>query len=370
MVGRNAFGKACARAGQRAEILAATERFGALWLDDVRRHWCAGDASACSHVVGELVRAELCLVRRSREDARRKYLVVRPEGIAFLENRGYAVRGYPGSRYPSVHAERLADRARLLLELVSAGIPETWVLVGDEMRTLLRLPRNRSLVAAVRNADRTAVLLASPIPWRKLLAHLFDTASHIHLWVVLVESMGTWGKMVREWLDRRPTRRVWVPRPGEAALLLREYLTDPGSWEARLRQVLSPPARHTRSNPPLTIPGFELVTPRQRGSLVQTLCILDGRFCSLHDFRPMPVDLLANRLAMTEEDLQRGLEVSGIVGLVSDEKQAQQLARVLGWSRRFAYLWLGNGRACLWTVEGERLIARWAQPVEGQYLQK
>jgi hypothetical protein len=78
------------------------------------------------------------------------------------------------------------------------------------------------------------------------------------------------------------------------------------------------------------------------------------------------VDLLANRLAMTEEDLQRGLEVSGIVGLVSDEKQAQQLARALGWSRRFAYLWVGDGRACLWTVEGERLVPRWAQPgVEG-----
>jgi hypothetical protein len=354
-VGSNSLAATEVRASKGLEVLAALAKFGALWLEDVRRKWCQGDAAACSRLVSRLVDARLCEVWRFKEDGRRRYLVARPEGLQTVEGDWYDAIGYPYGKLSGRAAERLADSARLLFELMDAGMPEDWLRARDKLDCLARGPIDRSLVGAVEGPDSTAVLLAPPIDWRKV-GQILGSAPYVDLWVVVVTSWFAWRRQIHEWLQRRVSRRIWVPRPGEAPALLLERFRDPRGWRRRVHQLLVTPAR-SRKGPAMVISGFRVVR-WGRGSPVRGLCTLDGCPWTLHDFRPVPVNLLASG-RQTEE-------VSGTVGLVSDEKQAHQLARVLGWSPRFAYLWVGDGQACLWTVEDKRLVPRWAQHSSGR----
>lgn len=348
--GSNSFADTEVRARKGLEVLAALAKFGALWLKGLRRKWCHGDPAACSRLVGRLVDAGLCEVSRSKEDGRRRYLVARPAGLQVVEGGGYDAASYRYSKRSGRLAERLADGASLLFDLMDGGIPKEQLLAGDELECLVRGPIDRSVVGAVEAPDSIAVLLAPPIPWRKV-GCILGSAPYVQLWVVVVTSWLAWARQIREWLQRGASRSIWVPRPGEAPALLREWFQNPRAWRTRVDELLGTPVR-ARKDPALVISGFRVVRWR-RGFPVRGFCILDGRPWSLHDFRPVPVNLLGSA--------RQTDQVSGTVGLVSDEKQAHQLARVLGWSPRFAYLWVGDGQACLWTVEGKRLVPRWAQ---------
>lgn len=346
------------RTGPRAQVLAALARAGALWMEDVRSRWFKGDKRQCSRFVTALCDAGLVAVRQSRRDGRRRYLVLRPEGTREIAGMGLGAPRYAGSRLPAAHTERMADQARIYLCLRDAGFAEAEIALRAEVSAMFQLPRDRCFVASVARGQRCAVFLQPPLRWRRVVAPALARPLGPDLWVVLTDSPAAWRQQVSQWLDRTVARRVWVPRPGEAVGLIREYLDDPGAWERRLRDAFGGVPGRSRKGPALAIPGFQPLWPRTRDLVQESMCVLDGRLHVLQDFRGVPVDTLSR---LSRQVAQQVYHAAGVVGVVCDEKQAQQVAGLLGWAAHVAYLWAGQNRACLWTVKGKHLIARQAQ---------
>jgi len=351
-------GKAIARAGPGVQVLGALAQAGALWMKDVCSRWFAGNRCQCSRFVAGLSGAGLVAVRQSQRDRRRRYLVLRPEGAREVAGMGLRAPRYAGSRLPAEHTERMADQARVYLSLLDAGFAEAEITLGAGVSARFQLPRDRCFVAGVTRRRRCVVLLQPPLRWRRVVAPALARPLGPDLWVVLVGSSAAWRQQVSQWLDRMVTRRVWIPRPGEAISLIREYLDDPGAWERRLRDAFGGVPGRSRKGAALVIPGFQPLWPRAGDLVQEAMCVLDGRLHVLQDFRGVPVDTLSR---LSRQVVQQVYHAAGVVGVVCDEKQAQQVAGLLDWAPHVAYLWAGQGRACLWTVEGKRLMVREAQ---------